>query len=366
MRFTRFTVRAVAATLGLLLLCHSAPAEDGEARSTLPASYGDVLAVAFAADGKTLACGCGKGHFDDRGEIQLWDPATGKARDTLKGHGGAVLSLAFSADGKTLASGSADTTVRVWDTATWKDRATLRPRWFQKPAFCVALSRDGKLLASGSSMLRMWGPPDLIERAVFHNLKRSPKEAERRKNEHTDVVQAVAFSADDVWLASGGWDGAVMLWDVSKAKEPGEPDDPAPWRRTKWDERNGKLRFALRGPIAQIWSVAFSPDGKTLAAAYEDGNVVLWDPTTGKERSRLGHAATVKCIAIAPDGGTLAAGCEDGTLKLWDLAVGKERTAFKAHASITSVAFAPDGKTLASAGDQEAKLWNVAPAKRGE
>src|SRR5436309_653216 len=110
------SVPAVAAVAAALAMLHgrSCGADELKARSTFRVKEGEVLAVAFAPDGKTLACGCGKGLRDPYGELQLWDVGTGKLRDTLKGHKGGVACLAFAADGMTLVSGSYDKTARTW------------------------------------------------------------------------------------------------------------------------------------------------------------------------------------------------------------------------------------------------------------
>lgn len=361
----RTPLLAFAAFAALALPGPASPAEDNP-RATIPASYGDVLAVAFSPDGKTLACGCGKDLLDPLGEVLLWDVAAGKSRAVLKGHTGAVTSLAYTADGKTLASGSCDMTVRLWDVEKGEARTTLKPGWVAAPVNAVAVSRDGKLVAAGDWVLRLWAPPAAKERGVFWFLAADGTTDPHSGGVQRDTINAVAFSPDDGLLASGGWDGTVKLWDVSKAKDDIEADDAVARLRgqKKWDARAGKALYTLRGPAAQVWSVAFAPDGKTVAVAHEDGTVKLWDPATGKERATLRHGAAVKSLAFAPEGGLLASGGEDGAVKLWDPATGKERTTIKAHAgAVRSVAFAPDGRALATAGGKEAKLWDV-PAAR--
>jgi WD40 repeat protein len=348
----RFTVFAGAAVAALTLsLGRHCDAGEAEPRSTFRTKEGEVLAVAFAPDGKTLACGCGKGLRDPYGELQLWDVGTGTLRATRRGHKGGVACVAFAADGRTLAAGSYDATALTWD-AAGKPGTTFRG---SAPVFAVALTGDGKVAAVGHWDLDLYEVAGGKLRAKF---KWAP-------GVHRDFITAAAFSPDDKLLASASYDGTVKVWDVRHVKEPGEADDALARLRGKkrWDERMPRLEFTLKGPIAQVWSVAFAPDGKTLAAGYEDGSVVLWDPATGKAGAKLRHAAAVKSVAFESDGKVLAAGSEDGTVKLYSPGTGKELATLKHGAEVTAVAFSPDGKTLASAGGAEVKLWDMPAAK---
>ncbi|MEN3009382.1 MAG: trypsin-like peptidase domain-containing protein, partial [Candidatus Bipolaricaulaceae bacterium] len=142
---------------------------------------------------------------------------------------------------------------------------------------------------------------------------------------------SVAFSPDGRTLASGSEDGTIKLWDVATGKD---------------------LR-TLAGHRHAVTSVAFSPDGRTVASAsrlWNDNTIKLWDVATGKElRTLAGHTDAVSSVAFSPDGRTLASGWEDGTIKLWDVATGKELRTLAGHTSgVNSVAFSPDGRTLAS------------------
>jgi uncharacterized protein (TIGR03067 family) len=126
-----------------------------------------------------------------------------------------------------------------------------------------------------------------------------------------------------------------------------------------WDAASGKNSATLEGGRAVLCSVAFSPDGKTLASAGAD--IILWDVGSRKKIAVLGNAGSP--LVFSPDGKTLASGGAEITL--WDVASGK-KTAALGKAS-TSLAFSPDGKTLASGGtgnppSPTIELWDAASA----
>jgi WD40 repeat protein len=129
--------------------------------ATLPGHEGEVTAVAYSPDGRTLA----SGGCDERGiggvctgvPIRLWDVGSGGQVALLQGHKGGVTSVAYSPDGHTLASGSWDDTVQLWDVVSGAQTAVLQGHesWVN----AVAYSPDGRSLASGSwdSTIRLWG-----------------------------------------------------------------------------------------------------------------------------------------------------------------------------------------------------------------
>ena len=161
---------------------------------------------------------------------------------------------------------------------------------------------------------------------------------------HQNSVLSVAFSPDGKTLASGSQDNTVKLWEVSTGKE---------------------LR-TFSGHQNWVLSVAFSPDGKTLASGSHDNTVKLWEVSTGKElRTFSGHQNSVLSVAFSPDGKTLASGSQDNAVKLWEVSTGKELRTFSGHQDwVLSVAFSPDGKTLASGSqDNTVKLWEVSTGK---
>jgi WD40 repeat protein len=151
---------------------------------------------------------------------------------------------------------------------------------------------------------------------------------------------AVAFSPNGKVLAAGTAEGQVRLWGVT----------------------DGQPLLTCEGHIGAVWSVAFSPDGRLLVSGSTDGTVRLWDVNTGQcLKTLVGHTQQVWSVAFSPDGRLLASGSNDQTVRLWDAHTGQSLNTLSGHTNqVRSVAFSPDGRLLASGSfDQTVRLWEI-------
>jgi WD40 repeat protein len=132
---------------------------------------------------------------------------------------------------------------------------------------------------------------------------------------------------------------------------------------TLYDAATGKERARCAGQVGRAYSIAISPDGKTLASGARDRTVRLWDVATGQERRCLTHLAPVQSVAFAADGRTFASAGEDSVIRLWDLEVRGDQTTLQHDPKgVAFLAFLPDGKQLLSGGKQ-IKFWDVDTGK---
>jgi WD40 repeat protein len=169
------------------------------------------------------------------------------------------------------------------------------------------------------------------------------------------IVRSVAFSPDGKTLASGGDNLTVELRDI----------------------QSGDTQATFKGHTDWVWSLAYTRDGNTLASVSKDTTIRIWDVRAGKERATLaGHTDWECAVAFSADGRTLAEGNTNRSIRLWDVQTAKVRTTLKWSQDWLSeqvaplprqeqaVAFSPDGNTLASLNiDKTIHLWNATTGK---
>jgi WD40 repeat protein/serine/threonine protein kinase len=257
--------------------------------------------------------------------VRVWDLKTGQVRHVLRGHTGPVLGLAFSPDEKLIATASADTTVRIWDLNTGRENGAYRGHPFG--AHSVAFTPDGKrvVVLSGDRVLKTWDAtrgPEALKLAT-------------RSSVHA------AFSPDSRHVAAAA--SHVTKFD---------------YMAIIWDTATGAELNAFGDKNEMMHQLAYSPDGKFIAAANagrNDGWVRVWDLAAGKRHRRfpdekLGVIGPCFTVAYSPDGTLLAAGGADRLVHVWETATGAERFTLTGHPrTLSGLAFSRDGSRLASA-----------------
>jgi WD40 repeat protein/serine/threonine protein kinase len=352
--------------------------ERGEALATLRGHSNQVFGGAFLDGGRILASGS-----EDR-TVMLWNVTQAlNELDELTVHSDSVESLVFTPDGQTIVSGGHGGRIRKWDVATGRQLAPLSLPDVRSPVQSLAISRDGRILAD--TRVGLW---DLKTGRLLE------LESEERISSSV-VLSAAAFSPVQAIVAMVR-PGTIRLWDsttgslLRSLKIPPEHDANSlaftpdgrtlasageDLKVTLWQVATGRqLASNLVGHAVGICSLHFAPDGRTLASGSRDGRVILWDvadPEHPSLRSKLeGNSGAVWAVAYSPDGATIAAG-HDGTVKLWDPATGRERCTLVGHTGkVNTLAFSPDGSGLAT-GDAGGTIrlwrrWGSETARQGK
>ena len=301
------------------------------------------------------------------------EPSVNEARQQLLPgeSGGGNVSLAVSPDGARIATTDYRGHLALWhtDDGWWSENRIALGGYANTAVF----SPDGRYLAAGGDTLALW---ELGLRGAT-KVVRLP----------VTCVQALAFSPDSTTLAvTLANSGQIILWDLLEGRQRATLASNVPANLcvafsldgrylaaggngriasfTVWNLATGECTLRINGEFGAIRSLAFSRDGTAIAtaAAYERC-VRLWDVRSGRLlRSLAGHEMGTNSVAFSPDGTILATVGNDGMGRLWKIATGELQTILNGQsASLRSVAFSPDGLTVAATaiGDNDVRLWDV-------
>ncbi len=321
-----------------------------------------VMSTVFSADGKTLWTA------EDEEGLHGWDVETGRplgwiARGTYCYQG------AMTPDRTRLVANSG-AEGPVGEFVLWDVKADKEIRRFGQfnpnGIDALAISRNGKTLASSSGVVGKAHEITLWDADSGREL--------RRLEGHSQDIDTQLFTPDGKELVSAGRDGSVRVWGVESGRKRLEIAQ-ASWATVSPDGKSlaavsedhsvrlidladGKERCHMTGRHGG--GLAFTPDGRFLAAADSGGDFIFWDAETGKESRRFpGSEGRPQSLSFSPDGRTLAIGGLDHSIRLFDVAAGKERNAYTGSRGAVVVAFSPDGKAAATAaGDGAVRLWD--------
>lgn len=331
----------------------------------------EVSALVWSADGKAVATAS-----TDR-TIRVWDPATGQQTASLagisrEGYGGPV--VAFTADLKVMAVNYWGE-IKIRTVPEGKVLAAIDPlldrgknSTFRPDVFAMAFSPDGKRLATAGSVAAQGLPGGIV--IVWDT---ETGKIVHQSDKLSTAAGAVAWSTDGKLVAAGtnGVGGEL----------------PKPGEVLVWEAETGKVLHSFKvkpeveyGEWASAGDVAFSPDGKRIAAPVTAGSrsapaglliddtgasVRVWDLATGKSSQPVkGLMASVGRLMFSPDGKTLATAGSDKVVRVWDVETGKELGALHCSDGAAVVAFSPDGKSLAAGSkDGSVRIWAVPATK---
>lgn len=273
---------------------------------------------------------------------------------------GQIAAVAFSPDGTLLAAGGYREVILLDAT-----RGSLIARLLGPVGAVtgVAFSPDGKWLAASGGAPGQFGeiclwerlsprPATLRPRAAHGkggSVSRFPERPTRVLRGHQDAIYGLAFSPDGRTLAAASYDRLVSLWRQPWAAPAGRATAPR----------------ICKDHTDAVYAVAFSPDGRRLASASGDRTVKVWDAATGKRLHTLGEStAELYAVAFHPSGRELAAAGVDKSLRVWSLGASGgalKRSAFAHDGAVLRLLYAPDGRQMATAGeDGLVKLWRTA------
>ncbi|KAH6660045.1 WD40-repeat-containing domain protein [Truncatella angustata] len=286
-----------------------------------------ISQVRISPDGRWIASASADGT------IKIWEVSTGKHMDTLVGHIAGVSTVAWSPDSKVLASGSDDKAIRLWDRVTGRPKRSRPLLGHHNYVYCLAFSPKGNILASGS-----------YDEAVFLWDVRAGR-LMRSLPAHSDPVSGIDFSLDGTLVVSCSTDGLTRVWDTLSGqclRTMVHEDNPpvtsvcfAPNGRyilafsmdsclRLWDyvSAPGHVKKTYQGHLNKGFSIGGCfgsvdrDQNAFIAAASEDGDIVLWDVKTKEIVQRIEKVHDGVCFWVDVHGDTMVSCGQDGTIKV--------------------------------------------------
>ena len=331
---------------------------------SLGSHAGSAESVAYSADGQWIA------STGVDGTVRIWNANHVAAPVVLRGHRGIVRAAAFSPDGKLVASVGADSTVRVWDVNEVQDLTVLGSH--QGPAWTIASSPDGRRVASGGQdgAIRLWDVSGKRAPTVLPGLG-SP-------------ILQVTFTPDGDHLAAVDERGFLRVWNTGDLGRPTQLSLPSgSMGRVAFSPDGERIAVSVDGSV-RIWTtagaavdelpylplagtsapslpIAWSPNGRHIAAATMDGVVLFWDVHNRTATMLPGQPGQIRSLAFSPDGTRLASAGDDGLVHLWNTASTASPTVLSGHqGGAWNATFSPDGRHLITSGnDATVRVWTA-------
>jgi WD40 repeat protein/serine/threonine protein kinase len=268
----------------------------GRVDQTLADDKGNFVAVAYMPSGKTLVTAVDSPF--EKGAPFLLDALTRGTRHEFQGQQGHVSSVTCSSDGRFIVSGSDDRTVRIWDAHSG---SLIGEKTLAGPIYTLACSPDSHLLAAGTV-----APGRSIESGAVTVWDLTSLRRLWTHPAHSNGVLTVAFTPDSRWVATGGNDGMVRVWNGS----------------------TGELLRVLDGVGDAVTALACAPGSGLMAAGIAPRSgagsvdqvheIAVWNLSSGlRVKTLRGHRDLIDALAFSADGHILASGSRDTTLRLW-------------------------------------------------
>lgn len=305
-----------------------------------------VQSVCFVSDTQFLVAG---GHNNETAKIALWNIDGEKPVFEFNDHTDAVMSVAATKDGKYFASGSIDKTVRVWSLAEKKEIRKIEHE------YCV---HAVDLLTTGNSVLLAVGTakeffthgkadPRVPHDVLIYDILQSSDSPVKVLNGCEENIYSVAFSDDGNYVAAGGQEKSVRIWDLGNDQKLPFFTEPLDW------------------PWPAVHSVRFSPNSKYLAGGGENKLPTLWNIKSREiDQTFQGHASSVFCAEMSSGHGEIIEVGEEDTINIWDLKKGEFVQALSTTQDsylppVNTLDISPDGKFFATgSGNTRVIIWN--------